>query len=448
MVHFGRKAGIAAVVALVAVGACSAEEEPQVSGSGASGSEVDVETTTTTAGLDTDGTTTTANTEAPAAEGWTQVELIDDDADGVFHRDNSIVTGIWFGDEEHGAVALHGDNQTSQEGGAVLAMSGPTTIEGFVVEGLGNGGDGQNTSFVGLFDTPEGLVAGQNFGGQLFVSTDEGRTFDIRPSSAAGTPNATQYWFSVDTNGFWHHMDSIGNVWFSFTAPGPEAEWIRTWQPEASPPEPVDPIPGACTCSFHQGYYAFDAQQSFWVSSDGLTMLYGSGYGVGAAGVCRSTDGGRSFFPVAFPDPPAASATDIPYVIVMLDDQRGFAARANELSDQSAYAYTTADGGATWTAATLPASVTAPGSRAAFVSGSCGAGTDRCYVVGFAGQPIQGLLLRSDDGGATWEDLSDGLAGFEDLSLGKLHTVFALGEDDVWIGGNRGFLAHSGSGGE
>src|SRR5436305_8123018 len=80
-------------------------------------------------------------------------------------------------------------------------------------------------------------------------------------------------------------------------------------------------------------YFAFDPGKVFFASADGKTMLYGYGDADGIpAGVCRSTDGGKSFFPVAFPKPPAESELDPPYAIVMTPDgSKGFAAYSNDL---------------------------------------------------------------------------------------------------------------------
>ncbi len=435
----GRTRRIVPLITLAAAAlACTSEEAPSTGGAGGAV-----------------GTESTASVEGgtPAeVGGWTAVPILEGvrrDTAAVFHPLNSIVTGVHFTDLEHGVIALHGDSQTSSDGGALQYLDAPDHVAGTALEGAGAGLDGQNESWVGLSDTPLGLIAFGTFGQQLYLSTDAGRTFTTSTTSAAQVPNARSYWLDADSAGAWHLMDSIGNVWISPTPPGPEATWTRTWQPEASPPQP-DPVPeGACTFSFHQGYFAFDAQQSFWVSSDGQTMMYGSGLDSGPSGVCRSTDGGLTFVPVAFPDPPG-EGDDIPYVIVFADDAHGIAARANDTQDGAAYVYTTSDGGATWTAGDLPDVFDEPGVRAALVSGFCAPGQiDRCWLVGFKGTDSQGVLLRTDDGGATWTDLSAGLAPFMDTYFYlKLHTGFALDTEHIWIGGARGALLYSDRGGE
>jgi hypothetical protein len=384
--------------------------------------------------------------------GWTAVALVDGttpDGAVVPHPLTSTVTGIWFADLEHGVVSLHGDGATTTSGGALQSLDAPDHVAATVVDGAGAGPGGAAESWVGLRDTPEGLVALGTAGGVLQVSADRGRTFTARPTSATGVPDAGPVWVSADPAGTWHQMDRIGTVWSSPTPPGGEAAWTRTWQPEASPPEP-NPLPaGACTHSFRQGYFATDPQQAFWASDDGATMVYGAGYGAAPAGVCRSTDGGRTFFPVAFPDPPAPGDQS-PYVLVFADDLHGIAARADDGLDGGGYVYTTADGGATWAAGTLPVTVDEAGSRAAITAGFCApAQVDRCWLVGFAGADAHGLLLRTDDGGATWTDLSRGLLPFmETYFVEKLHTGFALDEDHIWLGGARGLLLHSDTGGQ
>ena len=140
------------------------------------------------------------------------------------------------------------------------------------------------------------------FGDLAYTSTDSGKTFQTTASSSNATPNAQWVWISKDTASSWHLVDDIGNVWTSTTGPVATTTWTRIWQPEATPPVP-DPVPAAdCQSSWHQDYFAADAQQAFFVSSDGKTMVYNSG--ADFTGVCRSTDGGKNFLPVTFPNPP------------------------------------------------------------------------------------------------------------------------------------------------
>jgi photosystem II stability/assembly factor-like uncharacterized protein len=371
---------------------------------------------------------------------------LDDTANSVYHKDNSLVTGIWFKDLTTGAVTLYSDNQTFGMGGAVEHLSGPTTVDKIAVVGLGNGFNGQNAAFVQLFNTSFGLIAAQAspFGDYTFYSTDGGNTFN--KIATGNGPNASQFWMSKDSAGVFHYIDSIGNVWRANGDPSPTTTWTRTWQPEAVPPIP-EPLPtGSCTASFHQGYYAWDAQQSLWVSKDGTTMLYGKGYGDDAAGVCRSTDGGYSFFPVDFPTPPAGAEMNHPYVIAMAnDDQKGVAARSSEYSPEMAYVYTTQNGGETWTASTLPSTVNVAGSYATIAAGFWAPDNQHVWLVGFIGNSTHGLVLKSSDAGATWTDLSDQMVGLADT---KLHTGFALDAENIWLGGEDGTLLYSPSGGD
>jgi hypothetical protein len=364
----------------------------------------------------------------------------------VSHKGNSIVTGIWAKDTTHGAITLLGADATFSLGGAIEHLSGPTTIDKIALPGYGNGFNMQNASMLGFFVTPIGLLAANDFGDQIFQSTDNGSTFTTLKTSLSGTPNAPQVFMGKDSAGVWHEMDDIGNVWFSATAPSATATWTRTWQPEATPPDP-DPVPPQdCQMSFHQGYFNADAQQIFTMSADGKTMMYTTSDP--APGVCRSTDGGKNFLPVAFPNVPAAASMQEPYVLLMTTATHGIAAASNDLLDD-AYAYTTDDGGATWKAATLPTTVTMAGVQAAIVSGFAAPDGQHVWLVGFSFQSSNTfpVVLKSSDAGSTWKDISASLATLP-ASATKLHTGFALDANNIWVGGEHGALFYSPSGGE
>jgi len=314
--------------------------------------------------------------------------------------------------------------------------------------GAGTGFDMQDQDFDALFPTSAGLVASSSFGDQFIVSTDGGVTFTDVERGDGNSGNIPAVWYSKDSKGTWHLVDHVGNVWVTSMDPGPATSWSVTWQPDGSDPKPPVLPPGACPSTFSQGYFAADAQQVFWASADGKTMMYGQGYGDAPAGVCRSIDGGGTFFPVTFPSPPADAALAVPYVLVFSDATHGLAARANDLADGAAYIYTTADAGATWTAATVPATVNAPGAAAYFSGGFYAPDGQHAWIVGGTlKSEARALLLKSSDGGKTWKDVSGTLATVP-AAAAKFHTGFALDADHIWIGGEHGGLLYSNNGGE
>jgi hypothetical protein len=354
----------------------------------------------------------------------------------------------------NGVVATLESPAVSYQGGALEHLNSPTTIDKVAYSGYKTGFSNQSQGFGGLFNVAgTGLIdLSFSFGNEYIVSADQGQTFTESEKSADTTMNIDGVWISKDASGKWHLVDHVGNVWVSPTAPGTTATWTRTWQPGGDDPVPKDPqtgkVPAAdCQDAIGTGYYV-EAQQLFWASSDGAKMLYGYGFGDYPAGVCRSTDGGNNFLPVAFPNPPAPSAMKSPYVILFTSDTHGIAAYANELDDAgSSYVYITDDAGATWTAGALPASLAS--TKYALGSGFASRDGKALFLGGRTGSPsVAAVLLKSTDGGKTWKDISGNLNAAANGSFYEVHAGFALDANNVWVGGDKGGLFYSKSAGE
>jgi hypothetical protein len=373
---------------------------------------------------------------------WQVVDLLDDklpDGTTVTHKGESIVQGIWFADTSHGVVGLRQGNLASH-GGAIERLGSPTKVEEVVVHGAENGSSMQDTNFVSFFPTSIGLVAGNDFGGEFVLSTDKGATFSHTQTGAAGTPGGITAWISKDTGGNWHYVDADGHTYVASQDPGPATVWTQTWGGGVNPPA------GDCPDPYQGGFYLFDPQQSFFVSPDGQTMMYPRGTNGVPAGVCRSTDGGKTFLPVAFPNPPAAAAELRPRVIAFSDGTHGIAA---SLLDQASggYVYVTSDGGATWTAGKLPDEITSSPDFPYVATGMFAPGGQTGYLAGTFGGTNGPVLLKTTDGGKTWSNLSAALDAVP-ASHVAIHTVFALDDKNVWIGGDQGALLYSASGGQ
>jgi hypothetical protein len=394
------------------------------------------------------GATSSTGTGGTAPMGWTAITLADETVDGdmIVHGGDT-VAAIWFHDTTHGAVATIAAEDVVA--GSIQRMTGPTTIAGVAYTGHHTGFLMQDQSFNSLYATSGGLIAGGDFGDQFISSADNGVTWTNIERGNAASGNIPPIWVSKDASGTWHYADNVGGVWRTTDTPGPAAAWTRTWQPEANPPDP-DPVPPEdCQDAFHAGYFAFDPQQVFYVSPDGMTMMYGAGLGDYPSGVCLSTDGGLSFKPVAFPSPPSASNLQVPYVLIFSDPAHGIAAYANDLNDGAAWIYTTSDGGATWAPSMVPASVNAPGAETYVSGGFFAPDGQHVWLVGstLAGSGAQAVLLKSSDGGHTWKDISDPLRALAASEV-KMHTGFALDAKNIWLGGDGGAFFYHPNGGE
>jgi hypothetical protein len=159
-------------------------------------------------------------------------------------------------------------------------------------------------------------------------------------------------------------------------------------------------------------------------------------------GVCISTDGGATFNNVPFP---GLGDTPGPRALHCTDDDHCWAVGGWQFSDESNYVYYTTNAsagtGSTWTAGTLPATLTVGSTQMSdvdFFDNQVG------YIVGH--NDNEPLVMKTTDGGATWTDLSGPLLNLAETT--KLHSVFALDANNVMVGGEKGTLLSNQNGGQ
>jgi photosystem II stability/assembly factor-like uncharacterized protein len=153
-----------------------------------------------------------------------------------------------------------------------------------------------------------------------------------------------------------------------------------------------------------------------------------NGWCGGVAGVVLKTaDGGATWSPVPVPAFPNVQAFA---TILFTDAQNGFIGEFGKGDEGKRY-LRTRDGGATWDTLRLPIDIYYPGDAMCLASW----GPRRLIAAGY-----EGLILRSDDGGASWTEISQGPR----LEINAMHMVDAnLG----WVAGSNGTFAKTVDGG-
>jgi hypothetical protein len=149
-------------------------------------------------------------------------------------------------------------------------------------------------------------------------------------------------------------------------------------------------------------------------------------------GLCVSHDGGASFHQVAF-DGLEASQTG-PVAVSCLDADRCWALGGLEFDSAPAYVYYSTNASATspmWQRATVPPEGSREDQPHAIAMAPDG---QHGWVVG-----DRGLAWSTTDGGATWTDAAGELAAAAGADDIKWASVYVDG-DQLWIGGDRGML--------
>jgi photosystem II stability/assembly factor-like uncharacterized protein len=279
--------------------------------------------------------------------------------------------------------------------------------------------------------------------GAFTYSRDRGESWTQVKPSAGGIDETT--WASQIGNGpAWWIANDTGIIYKSDKLPAADATYTKIWAPQSTPSVP-DPVPATgCQEGPRPGYPVQLPYRWVYASPDGARLLFPRRNG---PGFCMTTDGGATFGEVDLPDVSDVDAERAPGGLYFTDAQHGWTFFANEDIDGSAYVYRTVDGGATWTAASVPAALRTPDAKVSFRAIAFAPDNQTGYLVGYASNDTLPLLLKTSDGGATWTDISANLQGAGDLSTTKLYSVFALDAKDLWVGGDYGLLLHSTSGG-
>jgi hypothetical protein len=375
----------------------------------------------------------------------------------LYNAGTNQVSGIYFTDLSHGIVTLQGVDPASfnpAPPGAILTMVGPLqTAAKPLVDGKGGAPapfSGNDLDFDGIVKCPYGLVVPTDI--KAFVgSTDNGKTFSVTDSGVqpVGGP-AEASWFFGDSKQGWTAVDGLGYIYTTSTNP---LTINTTWTSGSM-------AVGGGTNSTYD--VIAPRQPQLFQSSDGQTMI-APNYNAAlfttpvSAGLSVSTNQGKTWAPFVFGTQPTNDTyPSAPNVIAFGSDTMGIAAFADDVSPpgHTPYVYYTKTGGKTkadWALGKLPSSAIppqGPGLGDHFTYAFWAAdGTPNVWLLGYApgdgGLTNAPLLYWSADGGATWTDLSPGLATYDQVTDVNGHKEwlvgwwvgFALDAKHVWLGG-------------
>lgn len=393
------------------------------------------------------GSTTGAGAGGPGQPGWTVIPMLDDESDPkniVYHSGNTLVTGIHFASIDDGYVVSAGANQTFSYGGAVFRAK-----QKEVTEVLFSGNQTATcalgtTDFIGIEPTPGGYMA-KAFACDLVSSKDGGATFGVE---RAGAGNA----FGLEDTLALRYLKSgalmvreTGVISRTSSSPGPTAVWTDTWAPGAVPPIP-NPVPADQCQSGPESQGVPSIDQAAYVSPNGQLIAYTSSPDHDPQ-ICISNDGGESFYPKVL----AGVAEDVlfapPTGVVFTTPMNGITFYANSLYAGLGYVFHTTDGGESWSKVELPVDVA--NKRIELQRAFFAPDGDHGWLVGFDYDSSVALLLKTSDGGASWQMSGGDLAAkVAESGGGKLSTGFALDANHIWVGGDDGIFAANAAGGE
>jgi len=236
-------------------------------------------------------------------------------------------------------------------------------------------------------------------------------------------------------------------VYAGTDTPSPGALWLPEWSP--TPPgevpsnigELLRADPTLCLAQPSVGISPKLLQPAF-VAPDLSIVLYPAGarnqVGTVGPGVCISDDGAQTFTHVPFPE---VTGDLGPLGVYCSGLDVCVAYGGLQSAPESVYIYLTHDPEAgrasTWTRAQLPS--LREDSR--FRGVSFAPGGVHGWAVGAVGSSSP-LLLTTSDGGATWTDVTSQVRALAPDT--RLHSVYAVDEEHVWLGGENGVLLAGG----
>jgi hypothetical protein len=311
-----------------------------------------------------------------------------------------------------------------------------------------------NVEFLGLSKVGDKVVARLDKAPHGFVSatgdpTVAGSWSKVKLGTAQPSDMAlnAQYGFGFDGT-TWVQMRNS----FIYTATTPaisaSTSWTTTWSPGGAPDIPGDlqakKTADATICDTEVAYSVSPRPvQAGYVAANAEIVLYGAGVvnqskAPDGAGICISTDQGKTFHIVKLAAEETAGNRG-PTTLTCISKDHCFAAGGQVFQDNSAYIYfsTNASAGAasTWKKATFPKLSTVNNTfiNAIFFAPD---GTHG-WAVG-AQDSTKALLLQTVDGGVTWTDASESVAGLG--SNQELYAGYALDATHFAVGGKAGNL--------
>jgi photosynthesis system II assembly factor YCF48-like protein len=249
------------------------------------------------------------------------------------------------------------------------------------------------------------------------------------------------------SDGQWLFINKQGAVYGASHPPSATTAWTIIWQPDATPSVPADfedqlaADPTLCDADVTAGGLPEPSSMAY-IAQDLSVMVTPAGglnqSGSARPGVCISVDRGAHFYNVAFTGVPEDVSSPGPVGVTCADKDTCWAYNGLTFQAGTAYIYYTTNASAgktsTWTRAMLPTKVTTGSDTT--LSGIFFA-PDKMHGWTVGNLDHHALVLRTTDGGRTWQDVSDSVQGVKDNDL---YNGFALDNDHVWLAGRFGTL--------
>ncbi|HEY0252780.1 MAG TPA: hypothetical protein VGC41_14695 [Kofleriaceae bacterium] len=354
---------------------------------------------------------------APA--GWTKIDLVDNG--NIARKDLDLVSGIMMTSATKGYVVSQAGHNSDDVGGAVYTLNGSTVKIAYDGSTESPGIEG-SVDFYGLEQTPNGVVAMAYADGIIRGDSSDRFTADLDGGGSFGIEPVIGY---RETASGTTIVRQSGVVSVSPSMASKTATWTDVWAPEASQPIPADLPAGECSGA-PKGSGAPETRSSVYIGNG--MIAYTSTPGNDDPQVCISTDGGKNFKSSLL-----TVADDVedftPSGVTFTSATNGIVYFGSQST--SAYIQRTTDGGKSWKPVALPSDLTSHNvnlTQAAF-----GPDGQTGYLVGYDYTKYTSLVLATTDGGATWTTQP----GFGES---KLYAAFVLDATHAWIGGDDGVL--------